>query len=209
VPGGSWRVRSVEPRCERAGPKRGPLSLSRGQLNRSRLCRTQVVLELGTHAEFVPQGDFTVRSFVVEEFPDLVPDGDVAVVALLAKRTFWEKATILHAEFFRPAEKALPDRYSCHYYDLAMLAEGPIRTEALADMELLGHVVRHKQIFYPAAWAHYELASPGSLRLLPSDERVALERDYRSMGVMIFGGRGQPINECAAVSFGKQIMMDL
>ena len=33
-----------------------------------------------------------------EEFPELVADGDVAVVALLAKRTFWEKATILHAE---------------------------------------------------------------------------------------------------------------
>lgn len=148
----------------------------------------QVVLELGTHAEFVPRDHFTIRSFAAEEFPNLVPDSDVVVTALLAKRTFWEKVTILHAEYHRPAEKALPDRYSRHYYDVAMLAEGPIRSAALADMTLLAQVVRHKETFYPSAWARYELAHPGSLRLLPPEyRRTALERDYRNMGVMIFG----------------------
>ena len=39
----------------------------------------QVVLELGTHAEFVPHDRFTIRSFAAEEFPDVVADGDVAV----------------------------------------------------------------------------------------------------------------------------------
>jgi len=73
------------------------------------------------------------------------------VVALLAKRIFWEKVTILHAEFFPPADKSLPDRYSRHYYNVAMLAEGPIRTEVLADMDLLDQAVRHKQTFYPLA----------------------------------------------------------
>jgi hypothetical protein len=118
----------------------------------------QVVLELGTHAELVPHDRFMIRSFVAEEFPDLVPEGDVAVVALLAKRTFWEKATILHAEYYRPPEKPIPERYSRHYYDVAMLAQGPIRAEALADMTLLAQVVRHKETFYPSAWAHYDLA---------------------------------------------------
>ena len=148
----------------------------------------QVVLELGTHAEFVPRDHFTIRSFVGEEFPALIPDGDVGVVALLAKRTFWEKATILHAECHRPPHKQLPGRYSRHYYDIAMLAEGSIRADALSDMALLAQVVRHKETFYPSAWAHYDLARPGSLRLLPAEKRVAaLERDYRNMNVMIFG----------------------
>jgi len=148
----------------------------------------QVVLELGTHAEFVPHDHFTIRSFIAEEFPKLIADGDVPVVALLAKRTFWEKVTILHAEFHRPADKALPDRYSRHYYDVAMLAQGPIRDEALGDMNLLDQVVRHKQTFYPSAWAHYASAHSGSLHLLPAPERrLALERDYRNMGVMLFG----------------------
>jgi len=148
----------------------------------------QVVLELGTHAEFVPHDNFTIRSFAAEEFPNVVGDGDVAVVALLAKRTFWEKATLLHAEYYRPPEKPLPDRYSRHYYDVAMMAQGPIRSEALSDTALLAQVVRHKETFYPSGWAHYELAVPGSFRLMPREERLtALERDYRNMGVMIFG----------------------
>jgi hypothetical protein len=148
----------------------------------------QVVLELGTHAEFVPRDQFTIRSFAAEEFPDVVSDGDIGVVALLAKRTFWEKATILHAEFHRPADKPLPERYSRHYYDVAMLAESTIRAEALADMPLLAQVVRHKETFYPAAWARYDLAQPGNLCLMPTETRMAaLERDYRNMGVMIFG----------------------
>lgn len=150
--------------------------------------RPQVVLELGTHAEFVPHDRFTIRSFVAEEFPKLVEEGDVTVVALLAKRTFWEKATILHAQYHRAPESAIPDRYSRHYYDVAMLAEGPIRAEALADMDLLVQVVRHKETFCPSGWAHYNKARPGSLRLVPPEARMAaLERDYRNMGVMIFG----------------------
>jgi hypothetical protein len=69
-----------------------------------------------------------------------------------------------------------------------MLAQKPIRAEALSDMDLLAEVVKHKETFYPAAWAQYELARPGGLRLVPKAERMAaLERDYKNMGVMIFG----------------------
>ena len=39
-----------------------------------------------------------------------------------------------------------------------------------------------------SAWAHYASAHSGSLHLLPAPERrMALERDYRNMGVMLFG----------------------
>ena len=150
--------------------------------------RPQVILELGTHAEFIPQGRFTIRSFAAEEFPNLMPEPEAHVRAILAKRTFWEKIAILHAEYHRPEEKALPKRYSRHYYDVAMLAGGPVKNEALADMDLLARVVSHKQVFYPSAWARYGLAAPGSIRLAPRDSRVAaLKQDYRAMENMIFG----------------------
>ena len=68
------------------------------------------------------------------------------------------------------------------------MTQGPVRVEALADRALLAQVVRHKQAFYPAAWAHYELAVPGSLRVVPPDHRLAaLRQDYRDMAAMIFG----------------------
>jgi hypothetical protein len=147
-----------------------------------------VVLELGTHAEFVPHDKFTIRSFVAEEFPKLMSEADVPVVALLAKRTFWEKATILHAEYFRAPEKPVPDRYSRHYYDVAMMAQGPIKAEALADFPLLVQVVKHKKTFYPSAWSRYDLAHPGGFHVVPGKDRMqALERDYGNMGAMIFG----------------------
>jgi len=150
--------------------------------------RSQVILELGTHAEFVPRGRFTIRPFIAEEFPSLMPDAEAQVEAILAKRTFWEKVTILHAEFHRPQAKRLPGRYSRHYYDVAMMAAGQVKTEALADIDLLAQVVSHKEAFYPAGWARYDLARRGSLRVSPAESRIpALRRDYRDMADMIFG----------------------
>lgn len=148
----------------------------------------QVVLELGTHAEFIPRGEFAIRPFAAEEFPGVFEEPDAMVTALLAKRTFWEKATILHAEYHRAPEVATPSRYSRHYYDLATLSRGEIKQQALADLDLLAQVVRHKKMFYPSAWARYDLAVPGTLRLVPNETRVpGLRQDYRAMAPMIFG----------------------
>ena len=148
----------------------------------------QVILELGTHAEFIPRGDFTIRAFAAVEFPDLFEEAEVRVTSLLAKRTFWEKATILHAEFHRPADKPIPGRYSRHYYDVAMRAHQPVKEEAFKDPALLAAVVRHKQTFYPCAWARYPRALPGTFQLAPAEGRMAaLLQDYRDMEMMIFG----------------------
>lgn len=147
-----------------------------------------VLLEPGTHAEFIPKGTFPIRPFAAEEFPGLFEQATAELEVITAERTFWEKATILHAEYHRPAEKKIMGRHSRHYYDLAMLANTDIKARALADTALRERVVKHKTEFYPSGWARYDLAVPGSLRLVPPDTRLAeLRRDYESMGVMIFG----------------------
>ncbi len=148
----------------------------------------QVILEMGTHAEFIPRGEFPIRCFAAAEFPHLFEQAEVGVTSLLAKRTFWEKATILHAEFHRPADKPLPGRYSRHYYDVAMMASNPVKEEAFDDVALLAAVVQHKRTFYPSAWARYQSAFPGTFKLAPSTARMAsVRQDYRDMQVMIFG----------------------
>ena len=59
---------------------------------------------------------------------------------------------------------------------------------AVEDTELLLRVARHKEVFFPAAWARYAEAKPGTLRLVPPDVRLPeLEQDYRNMREMIFG----------------------
>jgi hypothetical protein len=59
---------------------------------------------------------------------------------------------------------------------------------ALEDIDLLESVAAFKMKFYPRTWARYELAKPGTLRLVPDGPvRRAVEKDYVDMRHMIFG----------------------
>lgn len=149
--------------------------------------RPRVVLELGTHAEPIPYDEFVVRPFVADQFPDLFSEPEGKITAVLARRTFWEKATILHSEYHRPLDKPLLPRYSRHYADIATMAQTPVKNEALADMDLLRSVCRHKDYFYHCGWARYKEARPGSFHLVPKQERYGtLRKDYQDMKVMFF-----------------------
>jgi hypothetical protein len=148
--------------------------------------RPHVTLELGTHAEPIPHEPTPITSFAAEQFPQLFAEPGCSVTTVVARRTFWEKATILHAEYHRPLEKALLPRYSRHYADVAAMAGAPVRSEALAD--LLESVVTHKDRFYHSGWAKYLDAKPGTFRMVPRSERVAaLRQDYQAMQPVFFG----------------------
>lgn len=68
------------------------------------------------------------------------------------------------------------------------MAAAPVKDAALTDLGLLADVVAFKQRFYPRGWARYDLAVPGSLRLVPDGAVLAaVEADYRAMTNMIFG----------------------
>ncbi len=106
---------------------------------------------------------------------------------MVARRTFWEKATILHAEYFRPKDKPMLKRYSRHYADVAQMSQSAVVEEALNDLDLLKRVTIHKDRFYHCGWARYDQAAPKSFHLMPPKERIPeLRRDYRSMAVMYF-----------------------
>ncbi|MEI7730806.1 MAG: nucleotidyl transferase AbiEii/AbiGii toxin family protein [Verrucomicrobiota bacterium] len=144
-----------------------------------------VKLEFGSLTDQRPVGTHTVRSWVAEEFPKLFVDFRCELVALELERTFWEKATILHAEYHREQAKPMRDRFSRHYSDMAALARHAVVETALANTDLRQRVADWKNRFFAASWAHYELAKPGTFRLAPPDFRLAeLERDYRAMRPM-------------------------
>ena len=148
--------------------------------------RPEVRIELGGRSDDWPAESRTVTACVAEELPQVSPAA-VHVRVLAARRTFWEKATILHAEYHRPPAKAPGERLSRHYSDLAQMAGTEVEAQALADLPLLARVRAHKAAFYTAPWASYETALPGTLRLVPRPERLAgLRSDYRGMGAMFF-----------------------
>ena len=151
--------------------------------------RPEVRLELGTHAELIPNGEYTLRPYSAEYFPDKFDEPDCYVQAIKIERTFWEKVTILHQEHFHTAEKAAPVRFSRHYYDTYMIFQDKeTREAAFQPPTLLGSVVEHKKRFYPRRWARYDLAVPETLEVMPSDLwGNFLKRDYRNMEIMMFG----------------------
>jgi len=150
--------------------------------------RPELRLEIGPLAAWLPHEERPVSCHAATAFPQFFDSQPFPVRVIRAERSFWEKATILHHEAHRPAESPLPARYSRHYYDLARMAASPVKAAAMADAALLADVVAFKQRFYPRNWARYDLAVPGTLRLVPDDEMLkALEADYRAMAGMIFG----------------------
>lgn len=146
-----------------------------------------VRMELGALAAWTPTQDATVTAYAAQQYPQIFTQPSTTILTVSPERTFWEKATILHKEAFRTNGK-MPARYSRHYYDLYCMDKSPVKAAALADLDLLERVVRFKDRFYPAGSARYELARPGSLRLLPPmDCASALREDYEHMKNMIFG----------------------
>jgi hypothetical protein len=132
-----------------------------------------------------PTERHAIRAWVVDDFPVAFPEWDCQVTALELSRTFWEKATILHAEYHRDAAKPIRDRFSRHYSDTAAMATHAEIDHVLANSELRQHVAVWKSRFFPSSWARYDLAKPGTFRLAPPEFRIAeLDKDYRAMSSM-------------------------
>ncbi|AHF89859.1 hypothetical protein OPIT5_06055 [Opitutaceae bacterium TAV5] len=150
--------------------------------------RREVKIEFGARSDAWPAEEKTILPYVAEVYPDTITDSGVAIKVLSIERTFWEKATILHAEAHREESKATPTRFSRHYADLAALADHANAADALGRDDLRARVVEHKQVFFAAGWAKYSTAVPGTFRLVPPDYRLAtLQDDYRAMQEMFFG----------------------
>ena len=126
-----------------------------------------------------------MRPLLAEILPGEFADWQCNVVALEMERSFWEKATILHAEYYRPPEKPMPDRFSRHYADTVALTRQPGIESAIRDRSLCNRVVDWKSRFFGNGWARYDLAQPGTFRLVPPEGRIqALRRDYDAMRPM-------------------------
>jgi len=120
------------------------------------------------------------------ELESAIADAQVSVKVMEARRTFWEKATILHQMAHLPEHREFPPRYSRHYCDLATMVDANIVDPQSKDEDdLLAAVVAHKLTFYRSAWASYPTAVRGTIRLSPQESRVSdLRRDLQSMSEM-------------------------
>lgn len=145
----------------------------------------RVKLEFGALTRQQPTGQYSISPMLAVTLGPDYADFSSPVVALELARTFWEKATILHAEYHRPPDRPIRDRFARHYSDFAALWRHAGRPQALARMDLLEDVARHKSRFFASAWANYDTARLGSFRLVPPVYRnAALAHDYSEMRPM-------------------------
>ena len=143
--------------------------------------RPEILLEIGPKAAWNPHAEHTVCPYMAELYPKLFKNAEAKVTVTTAKRAFWEKITILHAQVNR--NSSLPSRYARHYYDTIMMARNAdLKKSAFADVRLLYQVSSFKYYFYRAGWADYPKAVPGSMHLIPSGHILKeLEADYQNM----------------------------
>jgi len=142
---------------------------------------TTVLVQIGAKADHEPATRHQVSPYAYEYFSNYFSVPHCEVLVLDAERTFWEKATILHAHYHGGPDK-VKDRLARHYYDLYMLSTTELGKRAAARLDLLGRVVQYKRVYHSSAWARYEEAKIGSLRLAPSDDVATIVRkDFEQM----------------------------
>ena len=149
----------------------------------------EIRLEIGALAAWTPFTDTTIQPYAAERYPRQFKQVGTVIRTVQVKRTFWEKAVILHKEAHRVNGK-VPERYARHYYDLYMLSQTPTMDEALADVELLNTVASFNQKFYHSSWAQYDEATLEKITLVPMAEtRARLAEDYHRMQDVLFGDK--------------------
>ena len=143
--------------------------------------QSRVLLEFGGQNVVIPNELHKICPYIADVTEGLeYPAATVAVLS--AARTFWEKATLVHAECHRRRLTDGPERLSRHWFDLSCLAQHHSGLAALSDRALLQDVVRHKKVFFYSTKANYDHCLNGRFRLVPDvDQLASLKSDYDDM----------------------------
>lgn len=157
--------------------------------------RPEVKLEFGARGARVPVSEHRVQPFLEEEFEGFATAAVADVVTLGVERTFWEKATLLHA--LHHGTLAKPDkntaRLSRHLYDLHRLWNDSGVRGRVESAPLLDVVTRDKEVFFRETKARYELVGERRLSATPHTKLERhLRRDYVDMQDMFFPDTAVP-----------------
>ena len=157
----------------------------------------RVRIEIGARSDIEPAETPQIQPYLAEAFPEILGESSFSVRTIAARRTFWEKAMLLHEETFRPEDR-LPrkPRMARHYYDLWSLINKGTADEAAADLNLFTQCAEHRQSFFRIRWVDYATLRQGTLRLVPPEDRLRDWRlDYQKMSEEMFFGEVPPFDK--------------
>lgn len=152
-------------------------------LERNPYISDRVLIEVGARGLREPTAEREIQSVIGATFPKQVFSGTpFKIIAVDPKRTFLEKAFLLHEEFKKPADKIRHERLSRHLYDLDMLMDTEHGEGALKDRDLYNGIVEHRSRYNQIRGIDYNEHHPSLINFIPPDTVKELwEEDYKVM----------------------------
>ena len=149
-----------------------------------------IKIEVSARSLMEPAEEREIQSFVGKNFPgQRFADPSKQINTVIPKRTFLEKAFLLHEEFKRNPEEMRSERMSRHLYDLEKMMDTDHCSEALKDKGLYMSIIQHRATFTKLKDVDYNTHLPDHIDFIPP-EAILKEyaRDYsRMQESMIFG----------------------
>ncbi|PCI93608.1 MAG: hypothetical protein COB15_16110 [Flavobacteriales bacterium] len=150
----------------------------------------RVLIEVGARSLMEPSEKRGIQSLVGSHFADQnFADKLFLIPTILPKRTFLEKAFLLHEEFQKPITQIRIDRLSRHLYDLDKLMNTQHEKDALNDLELYKTIITHRQKFNTVRGIDYANHQPEKIDFVPPNGIIKQwKSDYVAMQEnMIYG----------------------
>ena len=162
-----------------------------------------VKIELGARSDTEPTETPSIRPYLHEALEQALGADTFTVRAVAPRRTFWEKAMLLHEETYRPDGKPRKARMARHYYDLWCLITKGVAKQATDDKGLFERIAAHRVVFFRYSWMDYSTLRQGTLRIVPTaEQRGFWEQDYKAMREDMFFGAVPTFDEIIRVVSG-------
>jgi len=152
--------------------------------------QNKVLVEVSGRSMNEPVEQVEICSMIAENLPNAsYSDKPFGLTVVSPKRTFLEKACLLHEEFTQSTREVCSHRMTRHIYDLERMMDTDIAKEALQDKELYNAVIDHRKKFIGLKGFDYSGLLPQNISFIPPEGIIESWRsDYNTMREsMIYG----------------------
>ena len=150
----------------------------------------KVIIEVSGRSMNEPLEEVEISSIISQSLPNAkFADKLFPIKAVSPKRTFLEKAFLLHEEFMQETRNIRVERMSRHIYDLEKLMDMPIAQKALKDTELYTNILEHRRKYIGLKGFDYNSLIPEYISFVPPNDIIDYWKDdYARMQLtMIYG----------------------
>ena len=158
----------------------------------------EVKIEVSVRSLQLPSATVSVQSLLFRFNPrPAYAEIPFQVAAAEARKTFLEKAFLLHEEFGKPDRSRIrTERMSRHLYDLFRMMHTDIGEQALSDHALYDRLIRHREWYSRISWVDYRSLGHETLSFLPAAEVMEdYRRDYQTMQEQMIYEETAPFDE--------------